>query len=112
MSHEEVAATLPRLCEEAAEASARVHAAMERLAESDEVPTYVEVHGDHLLVNVRGVERAMSLLSTLRIPSSTCGAQKRTYRSSTRCGGVGGCPASMSLGFDSTTCMATAIRPS
>jgi hypothetical protein len=68
MNHEEVAATLPKLREEAAKADAKVHAAMERLAETAEVPTYVDVHGDHLIVDVRGVERAMKLLSRLRIP--------------------------------------------
>jgi hypothetical protein len=68
MNHEEVAATLPKLREEAAKADAKVHAAMERLAETAEVPTYVDVLGDHLVVDVRGVERAMKLLSRLRIP--------------------------------------------
>lgn len=68
MTHEEVAAALPKLREEAAEASARVEAAMERLAETGEVPTYVEVHGDDLLVNIRGAEAAMNFLGTLRIP--------------------------------------------
>jgi hypothetical protein len=68
MNHEEVAATLPKLREEAAKADAKVHAAMERLAETTEVPTYVDVHEDHLVVDVRGVERAMKLLSRLRIP--------------------------------------------
>jgi hypothetical protein len=68
MTHEEVVAALPGLHAEAAKADARVHDAMERLAETAEVPTYVEVHGDHLVVNVRGVERAMYLLSSLRIP--------------------------------------------
>ena len=68
MTHEEVAAALPKLREEAAKADARVHAAMERLDETAEVPTYVEVHEDHLVVNIRGRERSMSLLSSLRIP--------------------------------------------
>jgi hypothetical protein len=68
MTHEEVAAALPRLREEATKAEARVHAAMERLAETAEVPTYVEVHEDHLVVDVRGTEKAMKLLSRLRIP--------------------------------------------
>ena len=68
MTHEEVAAALPKLREEAAKADARVHAAMERLDETAEVPTYVEVHEDHLVVNIRGIERSMSLLSSLRIP--------------------------------------------
>jgi hypothetical protein len=68
MTHEEAAAMLPKLREEAAKAEARVHAAMERLAETAEVPTYVEVHEDHLVVDVRGTEKAMKLLSRLRIP--------------------------------------------
>jgi hypothetical protein len=68
MTHEEVAAALPKLREEAAKADARVHAAMERLDETAEVPTYVEIHEDHLVVNIRGIERSMSLLSSLRIP--------------------------------------------
>src|ERR671916_2976727 len=68
MDHEELVAALPRLREEAAKADARVHAAVERLAETAEVPTYVEVHGDHLVVDVRGTEKAMKLLSRLHIP--------------------------------------------
>jgi ribosomal protein L29 len=58
MDHEELAAALPKLREEAAKAEARVHAAMERLAETAEVPTYVEVHEDHLVIDVRGAEKA------------------------------------------------------
>jgi hypothetical protein len=68
MDHEELVAALPKLREEAAKTDARVHAAVERLAETAEVPTYVEVHGDHLVVDVRGTEKAMTLLSRLRIP--------------------------------------------
>ena len=68
MTHEEAAAALPKLREEAAQADARVHEAMERLAYTAEVPTLVEVHEDHIVVDVRGVERAMSMLSRLRIP--------------------------------------------
>ena len=68
MNHEELAAALPKLREEAAKADARVHAAMERLAETAEVPTYVEVHEDHLVLDVRGAERAMRLMGRLRIP--------------------------------------------
>ena len=112
MTHEEVAAALPKLREEAAKTDARVHEAMERLAETADVPTYIVVHENDLVINIRGVERAMSFLSTLRIPSSTCGAQKQTHRSSTRCGGVGGYPASKYPGYGSTTCMATTTRPS
>jgi hypothetical protein len=68
MNHEELAAALPKLREEAAKAEARVHAAAERLGETAEVPTYVEVHEGHLVVDVRGKEKAMALLSRLRIP--------------------------------------------
>ena len=68
MNHEELVAALPKLREEAARTDARVHAAADRLAETAEVPTYVEVHGDHLVIDVRGVEKAMKLLSRLRIP--------------------------------------------
>jgi hypothetical protein len=68
MTHEEAAAALPKLREEAAKADARVHAAMERLAETAEVPSFVDVHENYLVVDVRGVEKAISLLSRLRIP--------------------------------------------
>jgi hypothetical protein len=68
MDHEEVAAALPRLREEAAKAEARVHEAAERLAQTADVPTYVEVHGDHLVVDVRGSDKALTFLSRLRIP--------------------------------------------
>ena len=61
-------AALPRLREEASRANARVHEAMERVAGSDDVPTHVDVHGDHLVVSVRGRELAMTFLSDLRIP--------------------------------------------
>ena len=68
MDHEELLAILPKLREEAAKAEARLHEASERLAETAEVPTFVEVHDDFLVVDVRGVEKAMKLLSRLRIP--------------------------------------------
>jgi len=68
MTHEELLATLPRLREEAVRAETRLHEASEKLAETAEVPTYVEVHEDYLVVDVRGVEKAMKLLSRLRIP--------------------------------------------
>ena len=68
MTHEEALAALPKLREEAARANARVHEAMERVAESDDVPTHVDVHGDHLVISVRGKELAMTFLSDLRIP--------------------------------------------
>jgi hypothetical protein len=68
MTYEEVLAALPKLREEAAWANATVHEAMERVAQTDEVPTHVHVHGDHLVVSVRGRELAMTFLSDLRIP--------------------------------------------
>jgi hypothetical protein len=68
MNHEELMAALPKLREEAAKADARVHAAAERIRETDDVPTYVEVLGDHLVVDVTGTEKAMKLLTRLHIP--------------------------------------------
>jgi hypothetical protein len=68
MTHEEALAALPRLRAEAATANVRVHEAMERVAETDDVPTHVDVHGDHLGISVRGKELAMTFLSDLRIP--------------------------------------------
>jgi hypothetical protein len=68
MNHEELMAVLPKLREEAAKADARVHAAAERIRETADVPTYVEVHGDHLVVDVTGTEKAMKLLTRLHIP--------------------------------------------
>jgi hypothetical protein len=68
MDHEEVVAALPKLREEAAKAEGRVQAAMERVAQTAEVPIYVEVHEDHLVVDIRGTERALTLWSRLRIP--------------------------------------------
>ena len=68
MTHEEALTALPRLREEASRANARVHEAMDRVAQTDEVPTHVDVHGDHLVVSVRGKELAMTFLSDLRIP--------------------------------------------
>ena len=68
MTHEEAMEALPRLREEAARANARVHEAMERVASTEDVPTHVDIHGDHLVVSVRGKELSMTFLSDLRIP--------------------------------------------
>ena len=70
MTHEEVEAALPKLRREAAEAEARVEAALERLARTAEVATYVEVREDHLVVNTRarGKKAIRRFLSTLKIP--------------------------------------------
>jgi len=68
MTHEEALEALPRLRAEAATANARVHEAMEQVNQTDEVPTHVEVHGDHLVISVRGKELSLTFLSDLRIP--------------------------------------------
>lgn len=68
MTHEEVAAALPGLREEATRADARLHAAMQRLTDTTEIPTYVEVHEDHLTVDVGGQEKMLSFKSRLHIP--------------------------------------------
>ena len=70
MDHEELVAALPELRQEAAKADTRVQAAIQRLAQSAEVevPTYVEVHEDQLVVDVRGREKLLSMLNRLYIP--------------------------------------------
>jgi hypothetical protein len=70
LTHEEVEAALPKLRQDAAEAEARLHAAMERLARTNEVATYVEVRNDHLAVNARamGGKAFKKWLGTLKIP--------------------------------------------
>jgi ribosomal protein L29 len=70
MDHEELVAALPELREEAAKADTRVQAAIQRLAQTAEVevPTYVDVYEDHLVVDVRGKEKLLSMLSRLYIP--------------------------------------------
>lgn len=68
MTHEEAMAALPQLREEAARADARVHEALERVSQTSDIPTHVDVHGDHLVVSVRGIEQALTFLSNLRIP--------------------------------------------
>ena len=70
MDHEELVAALPELREEAAKADTRVQAAIQRLGQTAEVevPTYVEVHEDQLVVDVRGREKLLSMLNRLYIP--------------------------------------------
>jgi hypothetical protein len=68
MTHEEALGALPRLREEAARANERVHEAMDRVAQTDEGPTHVIVHGDHSVVNVSGREWSVRFLSDLHIP--------------------------------------------
>ena len=70
MDHEALVAALPELREEAAKADTRVQAAIQRLGQTAEVevPTYVEVHEDQLVVDVRGREKLLSMLNRLYIP--------------------------------------------
>ena len=70
MTREEVEAAPPTLRQDAAEAKARLHAAMERLARTTEVGTYVEVRKDHLALNARamGGKAFKKWLGTLKIP--------------------------------------------
>ena len=93
-------------------ANARVHEAMERVTQTHDVPTHVDVHGDHLVRSVRGKELAMTFLTIYASPWSTCGASRQTRRSSIRCGGDGEYPASTCLGSGSTMCMVIETRPS
>ena len=41
---------------------------MQRLTDTTEIPTYVEVHEDHLTVDVGGQEKMLSFKSRLHIP--------------------------------------------
>ena len=70
MTREEVEAALPKLRQDAAEAETRLHAAMERLARTTEVTTYIEVRRDHLAINARamGGKAFKKWLGTLKIP--------------------------------------------
>ena len=76
MDHEEVIAALPKLREEAAKAEARVQAAMERVAQTAEVPTYVEVHNVCSICGSasasctcsRGMRRRLQSVSALSVP--------------------------------------------
>ena len=72
MDPKELEEMLPRLHEEAVKAEEalrlaqeKVHAASGRMAK---VPAFVEVRGDHLVVNVKTRDKKFSLLSSIRIP--------------------------------------------
>jgi hypothetical protein len=64
--------TLPRLQEEAVRAEEALRAAQERIREDARrrapVPSYVEVHGDHLLVKLKTRDKKFMLLSSIKIP--------------------------------------------
>jgi hypothetical protein len=72
MDREELEEALPRLREEAVEAEKALRAAQEkvRAATRDQAkcPAFVEVHGDHLVVNVKTRDKNFILLSSIRVP--------------------------------------------
>jgi hypothetical protein len=63
---------LPRFREEAVKAEEALRVAQERLREETSrrasVPSFVEVHGDQLVVNLKTRDKKFMLLSSLRIP--------------------------------------------
>ncbi len=64
--------TLPRLQEEAVRAEEALRVAQERIREDagrrTPVPSFVEVHGDQLVVNIKTRDKKFMLLSSIRIP--------------------------------------------
>jgi hypothetical protein len=112
MTHEEALGVLPRLREEAARANARVHKAIDRVAQTDEGPTHVIVHGDHSVVNVSGREWSVRFLSDLHIPLEhvqDVEADPEIEHTLWRGGEYLG---STCRGSGSMTCMVVEIRPS
>ena len=107
---------LPRLQEEAVRAEEVLRGAQERMREDADrrapVPSFVEVHGDQLVVNIKTRDKKLILLSSIRIPSRTCPARKRIQRSHGRCGGGCGSRASRCQGFGSTLATVAEIKPS
>jgi hypothetical protein len=72
MDAKELAEALPRLREEAIKAEEALRVAQERLHEAGhrqaKIPTFVEVHDDHLVVDRRGWDKMVKLLGRLTIP--------------------------------------------
>jgi len=72
MDQKELEEALPRLREEAHKAEEALRVAQERLHEAGhrqaKIPTFVEVHGDHLVVDRRGWDKMVKLLGRLTIP--------------------------------------------
>jgi septation ring formation regulator EzrA len=72
MDQKELEEALPRLREEAAKAEEALRVAQERLHEAGhrqaKIPTFVEVHDDHLVVDRRGWDKMVKLLGRLTIP--------------------------------------------
>jgi hypothetical protein len=63
---------LPRLQEEAVRAEEALRVAQEKIREDagrrTPVPSFVEVHGDQLVVNIKTRDKKFMLLSSIRIP--------------------------------------------
>ncbi len=72
MDKKDLEQALPTLKEEVAEAQEALKVAQARLSEANsrlaKVPSYVEVQGDHLLVNVKTRDKQIMLLSSMKIP--------------------------------------------
>jgi hypothetical protein len=72
MDQKELAEALPGLREEVLRAEEALRVAQERLHEANgrmaRVPGFVEVPGDHLLVDVKRTDKNFILLSSIRIP--------------------------------------------
>ncbi len=72
MDKKDLKEALPTLKEEVAEAQEALRVAQARLREANsrlaKVSSYVEVQGDHLLVNVRTRDKQLWLLSSMKIP--------------------------------------------
>ena len=72
MDQKELAEALPRLREEVLKAEKAFRVAQERAHEANdrmaEVPAFVEVHDDHLVVNVKTRDKKFMLLSSITLP--------------------------------------------
>lgn len=72
MDQSDLEEALPRLQEEAVKAEKALRVAQERLRQASgkqaKCPTFVEVHGDHLVVNVKTRDKSFMLLNSIRIP--------------------------------------------
>src|SRR5215211_3208821 len=72
MDQKELEEELPRLREEAVKAEEALRVAQQRLHEADhrmaKIPTFVEVHDDHLVVDRRGWDKMFRLMGRLTIP--------------------------------------------
>ena len=72
MDEKELAEALPRLQQEAVKAEEALRVAHERIREDASrrapVPSFVEVHGDQLVINLKTRDKKFLLLSSIRIP--------------------------------------------